>query len=488
MIKYGQILLLVLAVFIIGCDGDDPVSTTPQVTTITITGDNEITVGATTTLTATVTEDEATQTVTWASSDASIATINESGLVTAVAEGGVTITATSTEATNISATFAITVTVPVDPTAPAVNSVSLTGVDSVPVDAFTQLTATVDAVNGAAETVTWSTSDAAIAVVNPLGFVTGISTGTATITATSTADATKFGTFAMKVINGVVEGISIEGLGSILQGETTQLTVDYTFLGSSSGLDTSVTWASSNTGILTVDASGNVTSVSSGSATITATLVSNNSITATHVVNVVATGLAAYWSMDSLTADDKLADSLGGYHATNNDGATPTLEAGLFGQALRGSRVPYVLDSTLAVTGGGYVMSFWYKADDFTTVTNTEVPFSFSEVNTGLTAPEGNVTFYQGIMRLFVGNANGGNLVLANNALADNNWHHYIMGTTADNNAVLYIDGVLQNSAPAGSWVPNIKYIARVNGLIDEMRVYRGALTAAQVAELSAMP
>jgi hypothetical protein len=211
MIKYGQLLLLALAILVIGCDGDDPVSTTPQVTAITITGDNEITVGATTTLTATVTEDEAPQTVTWASSDASIATINESGLVTAVAEGGVTITATSTEATNISATFAITVTVPVDPTAPAVNSVSLTGVDSVFIDEFTQLTATVDAVNGAVETVTWSTSDAAIAVVNPLGFVTGVSEGTVTITATSTFDSEKTASFEMRVVRFVYPFSEIYG-------------------------------------------------------------------------------------------------------------------------------------------------------------------------------------------------------------------------------------------------------------------------------------
>jgi hypothetical protein len=352
-----------------------------------------------------------------------------------------------------------------------------------------QLTETVSVSNGAAQTVTWSSSNASVATVDASGLVTGVAAGNVTITATSTVDPTKFGTHTMIVPGDSITAISISGADIILPAETAQLTVGYTLRdGTGANVDSSIAWSTSDASIATVDANGLVTGVSAGLVTITATQVTNSSITATHALEVTSTGLVAYWSMDSLTASNKLADSLGGYHATNNNGATPTLEAGLFGQALRGSRVPYVLDSTLAVTGGGYVMSFWYKADDFNTVSNEEVPFSFSDASTGLTAPEGNVNFFQRIMRLFVGNANGGNLVLANSALADNNWHHYIMGTTADNNAELYIDGVLQNSAPAGSWVPNIKFIARVNGLIDEMRVYRGALDSAQVAELSAMP
>ncbi|ETU81137.1 hypothetical protein Q094_05842 [Pseudomonas aeruginosa PS42] len=52
---------------------------------------------------------------------------------------------------------------------------------------------------GASQTVTWSTSDAAIATVNDTGLVTGVAVGTATITATSTADQTKTDTCAITV-------------------------------------------------------------------------------------------------------------------------------------------------------------------------------------------------------------------------------------------------------------------------------------------------
>ena len=59
-------------------------------------------------LTATVTPSGANQSVTWSSSNTGIATVNSSGLVTGVAAGNATITATTTN--NLTATCAITVT------------------------------------------------------------------------------------------------------------------------------------------------------------------------------------------------------------------------------------------------------------------------------------------------------------------------------------------------------------------------------------------
>ena len=74
-----------------------------------------LTVGDTTTLTAIVTPDDATnKTVTWTSSDPSVATVDANGLVTAVAPGTATITAT---ADGVSATCTVTVTRPYTPPA-----------------------------------------------------------------------------------------------------------------------------------------------------------------------------------------------------------------------------------------------------------------------------------------------------------------------------------------------------------------------------------
>ena len=66
--------------------------------------------GAKEQLSATVLPEEAKQTVTWTSSAPAVATVDDNGLVTAVAEGTATITATTTDGTNLDATCTVTVT------------------------------------------------------------------------------------------------------------------------------------------------------------------------------------------------------------------------------------------------------------------------------------------------------------------------------------------------------------------------------------------
>ena len=85
---------------------------------------------------------------------------------------------------------------------PAVTSVAVApATASIAVSGTQQLTATVSP-SGAVQTVTWSSSDTAVAEVSASGVVTGKSAGTATITATSTADNTKSGTSAITVGEG----------------------------------------------------------------------------------------------------------------------------------------------------------------------------------------------------------------------------------------------------------------------------------------------
>ena len=66
-------------------------------------------VGAQEQLTATVLPEEAEQAVTWKSSDPTVATVDENGLVTAVAPGSATITAATTDGTKLTATCEVTV-------------------------------------------------------------------------------------------------------------------------------------------------------------------------------------------------------------------------------------------------------------------------------------------------------------------------------------------------------------------------------------------
>src|SRR5947208_393569 len=118
--------------------------------------------------------------ITWQSSNGAVASVNGSGLVTAVATGAATITATSE---GQSGTAVVTVSnVPVA-------SVTVTPASaSVPQGATVQLTATPRDANGTALTgrvVTWGSNNTAVATVSGSGLVSGAGAGSATITATS---------------------------------------------------------------------------------------------------------------------------------------------------------------------------------------------------------------------------------------------------------------------------------------------------------------
>ena len=143
-----------------------------------------MTEGNTLQLTATVLPTNATnRTVTWKSSNTSVATVSSSGLVTAKSSGSVTITATTTDGTNLSASCAVTVQQNII----YATSISLNKTSATMTEGNTlQLTATVLPTNATNRTVTWKSSNTSVATVSSSGLVTAKYPGSATITATTT--------------------------------------------------------------------------------------------------------------------------------------------------------------------------------------------------------------------------------------------------------------------------------------------------------------
>ncbi|MGI6710134.1 MAG: Ig-like domain-containing protein [Bacilli bacterium] len=238
---------------------------------ISITGNKTITVGATTQLTATVNPSTASQAVSWTSSNTGVATVSATGLVTAKAAGTTTITVTSIAAFQVTATYMITVV-----NAPTITISDATA--SIIKGETKTLTATV--LNLTNTAVNWTSNNVAVATVDSSGKVTAVATGTATITATAAGNTSLTAVCVVTVVNAPAITIS-DATASIIKGQTKTLTATVSNL-----TNTAVTWTSSNTSVATVSSSGVVTAVAAGSATITATSVANTALKATCAVTV----------------------------------------------------------------------------------------------------------------------------------------------------------------------------------------------------------
>lgn len=221
--------------------------------------------------------------VTWTSSNPAAATVDNNGVVSAVAEGETTITCTSVMCPNVSASCKVTVYQPV-----YVSSIDLdrnsaelwaneAGKDTL------QLKATVNPANATYSSVHWSSSNEAVAWVDGWGKVTALSPGKATITCQSIKNQDVTATCNV-TIHQHVQNIYIDyGQDGLLPGETTQLSA---LCYPTNADNRNVNWNSSSESIATVDANGLVTAKGYGEAVITATATDGASAKGAHTVAV----------------------------------------------------------------------------------------------------------------------------------------------------------------------------------------------------------
>jgi len=201
-------------------------------------------------------------------------------------------------------------------------SVPVTGVTVSPAavtlgaGATQQLTPTVSPANATNKTVTYSSNNTGVATVNSAGLITAVTSGSATITVT-TQDGAKTAAVAVTVnsSNVAVTSVSLNPASATLAvGATQQLTA--TVL-PSNATNKSVSYASNNTGVATVNNSGLVTAVSNGTATITVTTADGNK-TSTAVISVNTPPTGNYFTIKNKWTNNYLYDAGAnvGYGAT----------------------------------------------------------------------------------------------------------------------------------------------------------------------------
>lgn len=231
-------------------------------------------IGSTIQINAVFTPNTATdQTVKWESVDPSIATVDDTGLVTGVAEGTVTITAQYTNTTDannpISWVRYSKITVEKAP-------VAVTGVtvDPTAMDVYIGQTGQVNAIvapeDATDKSVTFQSSDTAVATVDATGLVTGVATGSAAIVC-RTNDGGYLATCQVNVTQGIYLG---------LQPPSREIAIGKSFtiqkIVSPENADQTAVWETSNKNIATVSEKGVVTGVAKGTVTITCTLTKYN--------------------------------------------------------------------------------------------------------------------------------------------------------------------------------------------------------------------
>lgn len=200
--------------------------------------------------------------VTWQTSAQSVATASTVGLVTAVANGSATITATS--ATK-SGTASIQVTQTASTVTVTPSAKTLTGAGQT-----VQMAAAVKDARGnamPAAPVTWNSSNDLVASVSNTGLVTSRANGSATITASSGAAA---GNSVVQVAQQSIE-VAPPALTLAFFGQSGQLTATVSDASGNPVPGAPVSWQSSAPGVATVSAAGLATAVGNGSATVTAT-------------------------------------------------------------------------------------------------------------------------------------------------------------------------------------------------------------------------
>ncbi len=251
------------------CGGDpvDPDNLIPVASVTLLPPTPVVGVGATAALTAIPLSGDGTpllnREISFTSTDPSIATVDGSGVVTAVAAGTTDITATSETRSR---------TVPLTVSTVPVASVAVTpAAANVAVGAERTLTGEAFDAGAAAlpnRVFAWTSSAPAVAAVSSLGVVRGITAGTATITGTSEGQSA---TAEITVFVPPVATVEVSpATGTVGIGDSLQLTASLEDADGNPITGRPVTWETSNSLIATVSSSGLVRGLGPGDVTITA--------------------------------------------------------------------------------------------------------------------------------------------------------------------------------------------------------------------------
>lgn len=267
----------------------------------------------------------------WTSSDDGVATVDENGVITAVAAGTATITVTDG-----AASFNCIVTVSDETSVPEVFLVGISP-ESLTLDkageSYDSAKKLEITLSGEGEcSLTFASDNESVAVVDSEGYITAVAAGTAKVTVSDGKGNVK--TCNVTVVNSNAAKLtSISNTGAILDlaEEKTDKTIKLTATVLGDGAeDVTVSWTSDNQAVATVDQNGNVTAVAAGVANITASDGTAANDKTCKVVVANSADIQATYDIvhaEGTTADTALTNP-GTWYAANNVSSTGTDKVG----------------------------------------------------------------------------------------------------------------------------------------------------------------
>lgn len=326
---------------------------------------------------------DVTSQVDWDSSDISVATMNLSGEATAFNEGSSNISAKFQGVTSNTVMLVVT-NATIDSIQVVLNggSGTLAKGSSVQFKAQAVLSdgSTLDVSNQAA----WFSSDQTKVTINAQGLATGVAAGSSTISA-SLNGVTSAGTL-LTVTNATVSQIQLTPPTlSLAKGTKSKLTAIATYSDNSTqDVSAQVAWSSSNIGVATINQSGEVSAVSNGSSTLTASLggvtsngasltvtnASVNQIDLSATASTLAAGTKAQLTAVASYSDGTSQDITGLVSWSNSDSSVATVDTN--------GQITAVAPGTATITG-----SFGGQTSNLT-ITVTAATVSAIQISTPL--------------------------------------------------------------------------------------------------------
>lgn len=200
-------------------------------------------------------ENASDKSVAWCSSDSSVVTVSEDGVITAVGAGEAYITCRTQDGSNIAKQCKITVLQSVEQIRLNYKSYYLTK------DGMLRLTATILPENATNQKVQWVSDDESVVVVSAEGLVSAVGCGTATISCVATDQNTCKATCTVTVTEAMISISLNQTEVTVVEGQTVQLNaITKPELKDTKG----IYWVSTDSTIAKVDSNGLVTAVGLG--------------------------------------------------------------------------------------------------------------------------------------------------------------------------------------------------------------------------------